>query len=193
MTESFLIYISITIITLLVVFGFVIWLEKIIKLLLGNYLLLLLILAANQSLYLLIDFLQKTPTFVFAGFSYQSLAQFFSNGKMTILFLLYLLFFFLIYYKSKIRIVLPSDDIVQKILHIALVPLTVTWIISSLLIVFFWTNLFNPNDLSQINSILPQSAIIWKMLYFMPVFLLVHALFTILLTSEIKFQIKTGV
>ena len=193
MTESFFIYISLTIITFLVVFGFVMWIEKVIKILLGNYLLILLILATNQSLLLLINFLEKTPTFIFAGFSYESLAYFFSNAKMTILLLLYVWFFFLIYYKSKIRILLPGDDIIQKILHIILVPLTVIWIIFSFLIIFFWISLFSPNILTQTISFFPQNTFISSILYFMPVFFLIHALLTILLTSEIKIQIKTDV
>jgi hypothetical protein len=45
---------------------FAIGLEKMIKVLLGNYLLMTLSLATNQSLTLLSNSLQKTPDFVFA-------------------------------------------------------------------------------------------------------------------------------
>ena len=66
MTDMMFMYVFVGILFVLVVFCFAMGLEKMIKLLLGNYLLILLILATNQSLVLLMDFLQKTPTLVFA-------------------------------------------------------------------------------------------------------------------------------
>ena len=88
----------------------------------------LLALAWNQSLVLLSNFLQKTPTLLFAGLTYGNIAQFITQGKMTFVFILYLLLSFLIFYKSKIRIVLPMDDIVQKVLYIVLVPFTALFV-----------------------------------------------------------------
>ena len=192
MTDMMFMYVFVGILFVLVVFCFAMGLEKMIKLLLGNYLLILLILATNQSLVLLMDFLQKTPTLVFAWFTFGSIASFLLQWKMTFMLLLYLGFFFLIYYKSKIRIVLPMDDIVQKILYIALVPLTVVWIIFALVIVFLGTSLFDPAALLNLATQLPQNPIISQAVYLMPVWIFIHALCTILLTSEIKIQIKTG-
>ena len=62
MTDMMFMYVFVGILFVLVVFCFAMGLEKMIKLLLGNYLLILLILATNQSLVLLMDFLQKKET-----------------------------------------------------------------------------------------------------------------------------------
>ncbi|MEI6426339.1 MAG: hypothetical protein WCO66_03230 [Candidatus Absconditabacteria bacterium] len=192
MTDLVLLYICFGVFALLVIFCFAMGIEKMIKLLLGNYLLMLLAFSANQSLVLLSNFLQKTPTLVFAGFSYANISQFISNGKMTFVFILYALFAALIYYKSKIRIVLPMDDIVQKILYIVLVPFTAVGIIFALLIVFFGITIFDPVALSQLLVGLPQNPILFAIVSWFPFWLFLHALFTILITSEVKIQIRTG-
>ena len=192
MTDLILFYIFIWIIVILTIFFLSIWIEKIIKLLLWNYLLMLLTLASHQSLVLFTNFLQKTPTFNFLGLSYGDIANFVSNGKMTFIFILYLWLSLLIYYKSKIHISLPMDDVVQKILYIVLVPFTVVWIIFSLMIVFFGTTIFDPVSLSQLILQLPQNPILFTIISWMPVWLSIHALCTILITSELQIQIKTG-
>lgn len=164
-----------------------------IKVLLGNYLLMTLTLATNQSINLFVDFLKNTPDLVFAGFTYDAIAQFFTNGRMTIVLLLYFGFLFLIYSKSKIRLILPADDIVQKILMIALVPLTVLGVIFSLIIVFMGTSLFDPTALQGLILKFPPDPIFSLFITYIPIWIFVHALITILVTSEIKFQIKTGI
>lgn len=168
-------------------------LEKMIKVLLWNYLLMSLTLATNQSIILFTDFLKSTPNEVFASFSYASIAQFFTNGRMTIVLILYLLLLFLVYSKSKIRLILPSDDIVQKILMVTLVPLTVLGVIFSLIIVFMGTSLFDPGALQILILKFPPDPLFSTFISYIPVWIFVHALITILVTSEIRFQIKTGI
>lgn len=186
-------YIFIGVLVIFLVFSFAIGTEKMIKLLLGNYLLVLLSLSAHQSLVLLSSFLQKTPDLLFVGLSYGSIASFLSNGKMTFVFILYILLSLLIFYKSKIRIILPMDEIIQKILYIFLAPFTSIGLIFVLLIVFFGTSIFDPQALIKLLVRLPQNPIFFDIASWMPFWIFLHALFTILITSEVKIQIKTGI
>lgn len=193
MTDQTLIYIFFGILAILLVFCFAIGTEKMIKLLLGNYLLMLFALAGHQSLVILSVFLQKTPTLEFMWLSYTSIANFLSNGKMSFVLIMYILLSILIYYKSKIRIVLPLDDIVQKILYIFLAPFTSVGIVLALLIAIFGISIFNPDTLVNLPTWFPQNQLFFDITSWMPLWVFLHALCTILLTSEVKIQIKTGV
>lgn len=192
MTDLVLIYIFLWVLALVIVFCFAIGTEKMIKLLLGNYLLMLLALSASQSLVLLTNFLNKTPTLLFAGLPYKNISNFIIQGKMTFVFIFYIILSFLIFYKSKIRIILPMDDIVQKVLYVVLVPFTALGIFFGLFIVFFGTTIFDPVALGQLLVRLPQNPILFDIASWLPFWLFLHALFTILITSEVKIQIRTG-
>lgn len=76
MTDTAITYIFLILLAILVILGFVIGNEKMIKIILGNYILATLCLAANQSLDLLVQFLSMTPTLKILGLSYEKISSF---------------------------------------------------------------------------------------------------------------------
>ena len=192
MTENVIMYVIVGIIWLLAVFSFVIGLEKMVKIILGNYILSTICIAASQSIGLLVDFLNKTPDLKFAGFSYNSLATFFADGKTTIVLIIYVILLVVVYKNSSIKISVPTDQWTQKLLFIFLVPLTVISMILALQIVIMWVNVINVDQIQAIAWSFSNNVAIYKFIALTPVWLLLHGLATILITSEMKVGIKTG-
>ena len=164
-----------------------------IKVLLGNYILATLCLAANQSLDILIQFLITTPTLKILTFSYNDIATFITWGKTSIVLILYLILLFLMYQKSKIRITMPNDEILQKTFSLFLVPLTVISFILTLEIVILWMNSLNPASLETLARGFTSNYYIIQFIVLTPVWILLHGLATVLITSEIKMSIKTDI
>lgn len=135
MTENLITYAIVVIIGLMTIFSFWIGIEKMIKVLLGNYILSSICLAANQSINLAIQYMQNTPDGKFMGFAYDKVANFLDNGSTTIIFILYIILLVIVYRTSKIRIILPSDEALKKMLQLIFVPLTVISMILTLQIV----------------------------------------------------------
>lgn len=193
MTDIVVSYIFFLLIAILVILAFVIGNEKMIKVLLGNYILATVCLAANQSLDILVQFLMKTPTLKILTFSYNDISTFVMSGKTSIVLILYLLLLFLMYQKSRIRITLPSDEILQKTFSLFLVPLTVVSVILTLEIVILGMNSLSPSSLETLARGFTSNYYIIQFIVLTPVWILLHGLATVLITSEIKMSIKTDI
>lgn len=193
MTDTAITYIFLILLAILVILGFVIGNEKMIKIILGNYILATLCLAANQSLDLLVQFLSMTPTLKILGLSYEKISSFLVQWKMSIVLIFYLLLLFLMYHKSKIRISFPTDEILKKTFSLFLVPLTVISIILTLEIVILGMNSLNPTNLELLAREFTNNIYIIKFVVFTPLWIFIHWLATVLITSEIKMSIKTDI
>jgi hypothetical protein len=79
--------------------------------------------------------MSKTPDLKFMGFTYPKVANFLSNGSMTIILILYVILLVIIYRTSKIRIALPGDEALKKMLQMIFVPLTIISMVLTLQIV----------------------------------------------------------
>lgn len=192
MTEQLLLYITVWIIWLLAVFSFAIGIEKMIKIVLWNYILGSICLAVSQSLQLLINFLNTSPELKFAGFTYKSLWLFFADGKTTIVLIVYVILLVVIYKNSKIHIYIPEDPAVQKWLFVVFVPLTVLSMILTLQIAIMGVNFINTDQLQLIANELTKTPALYTFLTMTPVWILLHGLVTVIITSEMKIGLKTG-
>ena len=186
-------YLIVWVISILAVLSFVIWIEKMIKIILGNYVLSGICLAATQSLDILVKFLQQTPDVKFFGLSYLNFADFLISGQTTIILALYIALLLLIYHKSKIRISIPEDEIIKKALYIVLVPLTILSVILTLQIAIMWINVINVSALQALADSLTKNPSLYLFITLTPVWILIHGLATVLITSEIKITIKTDI
>lgn len=193
MTDTAITYIFLILLAILVILGFVIGNEKMIKIILGNYILATLCLAANQSLDLLVQFLSMTPNLKTLGLSYEKISSFLVQWKMSIVLILYLLLLFLMYHKSKIRITFPSDEILKKTFSLFLVPLTVISFVLTLEIVVLGMNSLNPTNLDLLARSFTNNIYIIQFVVFTPLWIFIHWLATVLITSEIKMSIKTDI
>jgi len=193
MTDTVVSYIFFLLLAILVILAFVIGNEKMIKVLLGNYILATLCLAANQSLDVLVQFLMITPNLEILNISYENIANFIVAGKTSIVLILYLLLLFLMYQKSRIRITLPGDEILQKTFSLFLVPLTVISLILTLEIVILGMNSLNPDSLETLARSFTNNYYIINFIVLTPVWIFLHGLATVLITTEIKMSIKTDI
>jgi len=182
MTQSLITYIFVWVIALFVVLSFAIGLEKMIKIILWNYILWGICFAASASIDLAINSLQN-----------EWFANFLSSGKSIIVLILYALLLFLIYHKSKITIDIPWDQIMQKSLYLLFVPLTVLSMALTLEIILLWTNILNQESLSLVVSGFTNNIYLQEFIINTPYWILIHGLATILITSEFKTKIKTDV
>lgn len=135
MTDTAISYIFFLLLAILIILAFVIGNEKMIKVLLGNYILAIICLAANQSLDILTEFLMRFSTLTILNISYESISNFIIGGKTSIVLILYLILLLLLFQKSKIRTILPNDEILKKTFSLFLVPMTVISLILTLEIV----------------------------------------------------------
>lgn len=97
------------------------------------------------------------------------------------------------YQKSRIRISLPSDEILQKTFSLFLVPLTVISVILTLEIVILGMNSLNASALDALARSFTTNYYIVQFIVLTPVWIFLHGLATVLITTEIKMSIKTDI
>gem|GEM_PF-1895550 len=143
MTENLITYGIVILVGILAIFSFSIGIDKMIRIILGNYILTSICLAASQSINLAVETMKKTPDLTFMGFGYDKVANFLNNGSMTIILIMYVILLVIVYRTSKIRIVLPADEALKKMLQLIFVPLTVISMVLTLQIVLLGMNGIN--------------------------------------------------
>lgn len=191
MTENFITYGIVVLVGILVIFSFTIGIEKMIRIILGNYILSSICLAASQSIALAVDAMKKTPELSFMGFSYDKVANFLENGNMTIVLIMYILLLFVIFRTSKIRIELPEDEAIKKMLHLIFVPLTVISMVLTLQIAILGINGISVTTLSSIANTVANNPYMFQFVSLTPVWIFLHGILTILITSKFKIRVQT--
>lgn len=193
MTDSIITYIIIVIIAALVILSSIIWLEKMIKIILWNYILSSICLALSQSINLFIKYLENNPDWKIFWISNDWFSTFLNNWKTTIIMIIYWILLFIIYQKSKISIKIPEDEIIQKSLYLFFIPLTVISFIITLQIAIMWTNILNPSATIFLWNALDQNEYFQIFIKNTSLRILLHWIATIIITSEMKIKIKTDV
>lgn len=193
MTDSIITYIIIVIIAALIILSSIIWLEKMIKIILWNYILSSICLALSQSINLFIKYLENNPDWKTFGIANDWFSTFLNNWQTTIIMIIYWILLFIIYQKSKISVKIPEDEILQKSLYLFFVPLTVISFVITLQIAIMWTNILNPNATIFLWNALDQNQYFQLFIKNTPLRILLHWIATIIITSEMKIKIKTDV
>ena len=193
MTENLITYGIVVLVGILAIFSFSIGIDKMIRIILGNYILSSICLAASQSIQLAVQYMNKTPALRFMGFSYDKVANFLNSGSMTIILILYVILLVIIYRTSKIRIVLPSDEALKKMLQLIFVPLTVISMVLTLQIAILGMNGINVSGISSIATVVANNPYMYRFVSLTPVRILLHGIITILITSEFKVSVKTDI
>ena len=191
MTQDLITYWILILIGILVIFSFTIGIEKMIRIILGNYILSSICLAASQSITLAVEYMKKTPDLRFMGFSYDKVANFLSNGNMTIVLILYIILLVIIFRTSKIKIKLPDDEAIKKMLQLIFVPLTVISMVLTLQIATLGINGISITTLSSIANTVANNPYMFRFVSLTPVWILLHGIVTILITSEFKVRVQT--
>lgn len=191
MTENLITYGIIILIGILVIFSFSIGMEKMIKIILGNYILSSICLAASQSIQLAVEYMKKTPELSFLWFSHTKFANFLDNGSTMIILIMYIVLLVIIFRTSKIRIVLPGDEAIRKMLQLIFVPLTVVSMVLTLQIALLWMSGINVNGISSIATVVANNPYMFQFVSLTPVRILLHGIITIFITSEFKVRVQT--
>lgn len=182
MTESLITYIFVGIIAIFVILSFAIGLEKMIRVILWNYILGWICFAASASMKLAIETSQN-----------ESLVNFLTNGQSFIILVLYALLLFVIYHKSKINIDIPTDQIMQKSLYLFFVPLTVLSMCLTLEIILLGTDILSQDFLLWALEGFTNNIYLTQFIVNTPYWILIHAVATIIVTSEMKTKINTDI
>ncbi|HOQ78944.1 MAG TPA: hypothetical protein PKX34_02905 [Candidatus Absconditabacterales bacterium] len=179
MTQTLITYLLAGGVAVIVVLSFIIGLDKMIKIILGNYILGTLSVAISTSIDLAINTMGET-----------GLAKFLADGKLTIIFVVYVVLLFLIYRTSKINVDISGDQIMQKSLYILFVPMAVLSIVLTLEIIFLGIDILDPIKLIEIAKGFTNNIYLQKFILNTPYLILVHALVTVLITSKFKVALK---
>ncbi len=191
MTENLITYGIIVIVGILAIFSFTIGIDKMIRIILGNYILSSICLAASQSIDLRTKTMKETPELSTLWFNNLKFANFLSNGSMTIILIIYIILLVIIYRTSKIKIALPGDEAIKKMLQLIFVPLTILSMVLTLQIVVLWMDGINITAISSISQAVANNPYMFKFVSLTPVRILLHGLFTIFITSEFKVRVET--
>ncbi len=191
MTENLITYGIITLIGILAIFSFMIGIDKMIRIILGNYILSSICLAASQSLKLASERMKKNPDLEILSIANDKIANFLDNGSMTIIMILYVILLVIVYRTSKIRITLPNDEALKKMLQLIFVPLAIISMVLTLQIVLLGMNGITINTVGKIATTVANNPYMFKFVSLTPVRILLHGLITIFITSEFKVHVET--
>lgn len=182
MTDKLYIYCILWVVAILCVLAFSLKLEKMVQIMIWNYILWLLFF----SLWFCMDLALK-------GSELSSIQSFFAESKSWILLLLYwILFFFFVYRRSKIRIDFSSDPLIYKPLYLAFVPLTVISMLVTIGFIGLWTNAFSLNTLNSISEY-TQNIYLQKFILNFPYIIFGYCFLSLLAITDLKLKVKVSV
>lgn len=104
--------------------------------------------------------------------------------------MIYILLLVFIFKKSKIQIRLPEEHASYQLFYALLVPLTVASVVLTLLIVILGVSALDPVKLQTLANSVTTTPFIITMIRFTPLWLALHGIVTILISSELRINIK---
>ena len=182
MTDKLYIYCILWAVAILCVLAFSLKLEKMVQIIIWNFILGFLFF----SLWFCLDLTVKSSW-------NSSIQSFFSDAKNLILLLLYLLFFFFfVYRRSKIRIDFSSDPLIYKPLYLAFVPLTAISMIITIWLITLWGNAFSLWALASISDF-TQNIYLQKIILNFPYIFCAYSFVSLLAITDLKVKLKVSV
>ncbi len=101
------------------------WMDKMAKVIIGNYLAWITCFAFGNLIHQWINWLMMSPTTKFIRISYESYANFLSAGQLTFVLLLFVWLIWLIYACWRINVSFSTRATTEKLYFIVLIPITV--------------------------------------------------------------------
>jgi len=174
------------IIWLLLIFSIAIGIERMIKIIIWNYIISIIIIWTNLGINLIIKCLDS------GLINYQNpdkLINLLLNIRQILILSLYFILLIWTFYKSKLWVNFPENKIVKLFLSILFAPLTVINILTTLSIVILWNKILNPQQIIEFAEKLKSNPIIYKIILLFPLWLVLPGIVVIILSSEIKIPI----
>ena len=182
MTDNLYIYCILWGIAILCVLAFALKLEKMVQIIIWNYILWMMFFSLWFCMDLMVD-----------STSVNSVQSFFVDAKSWILLLLYgLFFFFFVYRRSKIRIDFSSDPLVYKPLYLAFVPLTVASMIVTIWLIILWENAFSLWVLNSISDF-TQNIYLQKVIVNFPYIICWYCFVSLIAITDLKVKVSVKV
>ena len=179
MTDKLYIYCILWVVAILCVFAFALKLEKMVQIIIWNYVLWLLFFSLWFCMDLALQWSEST-----------SFTKFFVDFKMRILLLFYwVLFFFFVYRRSKIRIDFSSDPLIYKPLYLAFVPLTVISMLVTIWFIGLWTDVFSLNTLNSISEY-TQNIYLQKIILNFPYIICGYCVLSLFAITDLKVKVS---
>ncbi len=191
MTWEIFQYIIIWIFAVMAVFSFLIGTEKMVKIIIWNYIIWFWLLCMSMLFNLLVYIFNNNSNWNFLWIPYWWLAKFIESGQITILLLLYLWALLLLFLKSFVSITLPSDPLKRNIILLALIPWTIFSLIFTLEIVIFGIKLFNVEQLVELSKILSNNKLMENFVMYTPLRMLIHSIWALWITTELDIKYNT--
>lgn len=169
------------------IYGMILGVQKMIRVILANYILGSIILSFGLTMQQIISLLQIQWDIVKLGLSYTKRASLIQNSQLTVSVIIYIFLLIIVTKKSQIYARMPYNAFMQNIIYILVLPLLVSSIlIISILIIFTTGGL----PVSIIPST-PNTQLIYKFIQNLPLRVLIHSILTLFITLELKFSIQT--
>ncbi len=174
---------------ILLIFSIVIGVNKMIKVIIGNYLLIWIALALHLGIDFVGIFLESnTISFIK---NQEEFSKTLIEYKELIILTTYLIFLILIFTKSTIWIVIAKNWFLRMLLGIIFAPLTVISIMFGLSVVIYWSEILNTQNVFEIIDKFEEWTIIHSFLYLTPLWMILPAFLALIFSTEIKINRKT--
>lgn len=165
---------------ILCVFSLAIGLERMVKVVIANYMLTGLCVA----LWAVIDWFVVWIETVLPGSGINFV--FLQENKTAVILVIYLLLLLLVFLKSNIRVSMHATGLKRFILTILFVPLTVSSLIMTLELAILGADAFNMTTMTLTAQSFSLNPFVFGFVQMTPVWLFIHTLATILLISNLK-------
>lgn len=183
-------YVVVGVLGLLSIFSFVIGQEQMIKLVLSNYIISIACLFFSHSLSVAIVFLQEQEAGSFLGIRYDKRLYFVESGQTTLVLILFGVLLITVFLHSHVEITLPDDRLWGSIFSVLLIPLTVFSVLFTLQIAVFGDSIVRIEQLRALADSLTSQPWLAQVFILTPVWMTLHALMTLRLTTRIGVQYR---
>lgn len=170
----------------LCIFAIVIGLEKMVKMVIANFLLLWLCLRFSFG----IDYFFQTYNLIFAGGgdTAKNIYDVIAGSKITIVLLFYLGILVLIFTRSRFSIAVQSTQLNEFIMTLLFVPITMISTFMVIATIILGTKIVDINQISSLASTLTSNPYMYKFIILTPLRIILEWLIVILLLFDIRFD-----
>jgi hypothetical protein len=178
MTDTLIIYLLTWLAAFVFVLAIAIWIERMTRIIIWNYI-----------LWFFCFFIWVAIAIWINNFWWDSwFWKFLYDTKWFILFAIYAWLLYLIYAKWKFTIKISSDIIVEKASYLIYVPLTAIGTFMTIILIFFWPDVFLGKTLTQIAQDFTQNQYIQWFIINIPYIFICHWLASIITFCEFKWK-----
>lgn len=182
MTDDLIIYCVFGVVAILCVLAFSLKLERLVQIIVWNYV-----------LWVLCFSLWICFNLIIWWNSGSQVVQFLYDAKIWILLIVYsLLFFFFVYRRSKIRIDFSSDPLIYKPLYLLLWPLTVISMVITIWTIVLWMDAFSLGTLASVSTY-TQNIYLQKIILNFPYIIFMYSVLSLFVIADLKIKLNVSV